>query len=86
VGRSAKVVARIVADLGDKTVADLTAENPEDPYEVLTAPFPAFERRAQELQCDSGELRRLACDAYSGIRAGGPVAEEFLAEFVQDCR
>jgi hypothetical protein len=86
VNRSAKVVKKIVADLGTKTREDLEAENPDNPFASLEEPFASFSRRATELQCDQSELRRLACDAYGGLDPQGPVAREFLADFVQNCR
>jgi hypothetical protein len=69
-----------------KTVADLEAANPKDPFAPLEAPFATFRTRAEELHCDTGELRRLACTAYQGIDASGPVAEEFLARTRDVCR
>ena len=86
VSRSAKVVRKVVADLGTKTREDLEAEDPDNPFRKLDEPFTSFQRRAETLQCDQNELRRLACDAYEGLEGQGPVAREFLAEFVQNCR
>ena len=86
VNRSAKVVRKVVADLGTKTREDLEADDPNNPFRELDEPFASFQKRAQELQCDQNELRRLACDSYDGLDPQGPVAREFLAEFVQNCR
>ena len=86
VSRSAKVVRDIVRDLGVKTREDLEAGDPENPFRGLDEPFQSFEKRAAELQCDQSELRRLACESYEGLDPQGPVAREFLAEFVQNCR
>ncbi|MEO8693103.1 MAG: hypothetical protein ABI658_06270 [Acidimicrobiales bacterium] len=86
VSRSAKVVHDIVKDLGTKTREDLEAEDPENPFRGLDAPFASFETRAEQLQCDQSELRRLACESYDGLDPQGPVAREFLAEFMQNCR
>jgi hypothetical protein len=86
VARSAKVAQKVIDDLGAKTREDLEAENPDNPFGVLEQPFAAFQTRADQLHCDQGELRRLACDAYSDLHAHGPVAQEFLAPFVQNCR
>jgi hypothetical protein len=86
VDRSAKVVRDIVKDLGTKTREDLEADDPDNPFRELDEPFAQFQRRAEELQCDQNELRRLACEAYGGLDPQGPVAREFLAEFVQNCR
>ena len=86
VSRSAKVVRNIVHDLGTKTREDLEAEDPDNPFRGLDEPFESFKARAQELQCDQSELRRLACESYEGLDPQGPVAREFLAEFMQNCR
>ncbi|HUP71924.1 MAG TPA: hypothetical protein VM282_02640 [Acidimicrobiales bacterium] len=86
VSRSAKVVRDIVEDLGTKTREDLEEDDPDNPFRRLDEPFESFQRRAEELQCDQSELRRLACESYEGLDAQGPVAREFLAEFVQNCR
>ena len=86
VSRSAKVVRDIVKDLGTKTREDLEEDDPENPFRGLDEPFKSFQKRAEELQCDQSELRRLACESYEGLDAQGPVAREFLAEFMQNCR
>ena len=86
VKRSAKVVRDIVKDLGTKTREDLEADDPENPFRGLDEPFDSFKSRAEELQCDQSELRRQACESYAGLDPQGPVAREFLAEFVQNCR
>ena len=86
VNRSAKVVRDIVADLGTKTREDLEEDDPENPFHELDEPFVSFKNRAEALQCDQNELRRLACESYEGLDPQGPVAREFLAEFVQNCR
>jgi hypothetical protein len=76
---SAQLTRTIVRDLQGKTVADLRAANPEEPYAELLRPFDAYRTRANELGCDQGELRRLACKEYQGIQPNGPVSEEFLS-------
>jgi hypothetical protein len=85
VERSAKVAAGVVAGLRDKTLADLQAENPTDPFGPLTRPFDGFRLRAAQLGCDDGELRRLACSSYANIKPTGAAAEEYLAAFMQTC-
>ena len=86
VSRSAKVVRNIVHELGTKTREDLETEDPENPFRGLDEPFESFKTRAEQLQCDRSELRRLACESYEGLDPQGPVAREFLAEFMQNCR
>jgi hypothetical protein len=85
VERAAAVAAQVVADFEGKTAADLDPGSAEDPYPELTRPFAPFESRAQELGCDRGELRRLACEAYQGIEPSGGATEEFLARVTELC-
>ena len=76
---AAQLTRTIVRDLQGKTIADLRAANPEDPYAELLRPFDVYQKRAGELGCDQGQLRRLACKEYQGIQPNGPVSEEFLS-------
>jgi hypothetical protein len=86
VERAVPVVRQLVEDLRGKTSADLELTGADDPYAVLTRPFEPFQARAEELGCDAGELRRLACSAYRGIEPTGPLAQEFLARVGELCR
>jgi hypothetical protein len=83
---AAVVAAQVVADLAGKSATDLDPGTAEDPYPELTRPFAAYEARAEELGCDRGELRRLACEAYQGIEPSGGAGEEFLAQLIEVCR
>jgi hypothetical protein len=85
VDRAADVAAQVVTDFQGKSAADLDPGTAEDPYPELTRPFAPFEARAQELDCDRGELRRLACEAYQGIEPSGPATEELLAQLTELC-
>jgi hypothetical protein len=85
VDEAATVAAQVVEELRDKTSAELDPGTEEDPFPELTRPFAAFEARAEQLGCDRGELRRLACSAYTGIEATGPATEEFLASVDAVC-
>jgi hypothetical protein len=85
VGRAATVAARVVADHSGEASTDLDPGTAEDPYPELTRPFAAFEARAEQLGCDRGELRRLACQAYRGIVPTGPAMEEFLDQLTSTC-
>lgn len=86
VERAGKVAEQVLAGVKGKSIDDLRAANPGDPYAVLTKPFAAFEARAEQLGCDRTELRRVACDAYQGLTPDGPVAEEFLSRVRDTCR
>jgi hypothetical protein len=85
VQRAAKVAQQVVDEYRDKNPGDLDHGTADDPFPELTHPFAPFEARANELHCDRGELRRLACEAYQGIQATGPAMEEFLAALTDDC-
>ena len=76
---SAQLTRTIVRNLQGKTVADLRAADPSEPYAELLRPFDPYRNRATELGCDTGQLRRLACREYQGIKPNGPVSEEFLS-------
>jgi hypothetical protein len=85
VERAAAVAEQVVAEHAGDALTDLDPGTAEDPYPELTRPFAAYEARAEELGCDRGELRRLACEAYRGIQQTGPAMEEFLAELTATC-
>jgi hypothetical protein len=79
-------VARGLADqFAGAAVDSLDPGTPDDPFPELTRPFAAYRERAEELGCDEGELRRLACEAYQGIEPTGPAIEEFLADLDTVC-
>jgi hypothetical protein len=85
VERAADVAAQVVADHTGENATDLDPGTVEDPYPELTRPFAAYEARAEELGCDRGELRRLACEAYQGIAPTGGATEEFLDALTVTC-
>jgi hypothetical protein len=85
VERAAAVAEQVVADHAGDNATDLDPGTAEDPYPELTRPFAAYEARAEELGCDRGELRRLACEAYQGIEPTGGATEEFLDALTETC-
>ena len=85
VDRAAATAAEVVAQFAGKSAGDLDPGTSEDPYPELTRPFARYEARAQELGCDRGELRRLACEAYEGIEPSGPATEELLSQLTELC-
>jgi hypothetical protein len=85
VERAADTAAEVVEQFRGTSAADLDPGTAEDPYPELTQPFAPFEARAEDLGCDRGELRRLACQAYQGIEPTGPAMEEFLAQLTELC-
>jgi hypothetical protein len=86
VDRASTVAKQVLHSVAGKSIDDLQAENPGQPYAPLTKPFEPFAARATELGCDTAELRRVACDAYQDLQAKGPVAEEFLSTVLDTCR
>ena len=86
VDRAARVARQVVAEMQGKNSAELAAADSDDPFAALTKPFEPFQARADQLGCDRGELRRLACTAYQGIEPNGPLTEEFLARVDEVCR
>jgi hypothetical protein len=85
VDRAADVAAQVVADHAGDNATDLDPGTAEDPYPELTRPFAAYAARAEDLGCDPGELRRLACEAYEGIEPTGGATEEFLDALTETC-
>ena len=79
-------VARSITEQFAGAAADaIDPGTPDEPFPELTRPFAAFRERAEQLGCDAGELRRLACDAYQGITSTGPAVEEMLASLNDVC-
>ena len=85
VDEAAGVARDLVQEYAGATVDQLDPGTPDDPFPELTQPFAAYRDRADELGCDQGELRRLACDAYRSIEPTGPAIEEFLADLDTVC-
>jgi hypothetical protein len=85
VQRASKVAQQVVEEFRDKSASELDQGTAEEPFPELTRPFAPFAARADQLQCDRGELRRLACDAYQGIQPTGPAMEEYLAQLKEVC-
>ena len=82
---AAERIRNVVADLGTATVDDLEADNPDDPFEAISAPFVGFRERAAELGCLEGEVDQLTCNRLDGLESAGPVAEDFLAGYYELC-
>jgi hypothetical protein len=85
VQRASKVAQQVVEEFRDKSASELDHGTAEEPFPELTRPFAPFAARAEQLQCDRGELRRLACDAYQGIQPTGPAMEEYLSQLEEVC-
>ena len=85
VERAAPVARDVAQELAGVGPDELDPGTSEQPFPQLTEPFEPFRRRAEQLGCDDGELRRLACDAYQGLEPTGPAIEEFLAAIDSVC-
>ncbi len=85
-----RVTAEAVLDLlGDRSLADLMEDDPDEPFaevdRVLRAE--AFAERAEALGCGAAELVRRACTSYQGLsaQARGEAGREFLAPYFAAC-
>ncbi|HEX7096112.1 MAG TPA: hypothetical protein VF183_09525 [Acidimicrobiales bacterium] len=85
VERAVPVAQELAERFAGVSVDQLDPGTPERPFPELTEPFEPFRARAEELGCDEGELRRIACDAYQGIEPTGPAIEELLAAIETTC-
>lgn len=85
VARAVPVARELAEQFAGVGVDELDPGTAERPFPQLTEPFEPFRARAEQLGCDAGELRRLACDAYQGITGTGPAIEEFLAAIDSVC-
>lgn len=85
VERAAPVARQLAEQYAGVAADELDPGTAEQPYPQLTEPFEPFRTRAEQLGCDAGELRRLACDAYQGIEGTGQAIEEFLAAIESVC-
>lgn len=87
VDASAEVTRSVLTDVAGLTMADLQAQDTEDPFASLRAPYAGFAERAEELGCGDAELTRLACESYDDVvdAAVGEVAEAFLEDYYAAC-
>ena len=80
---------KVLARLGDRTLAEFEAEDPSEPFgglDPLLRPD-VFASRAVELGCGEDELAGLACTAYQGLAhlARSDVARSYLAPYFAAC-
>lgn len=82
---AAERIRAVVDELGPLTLAELEAQNPEDPYVVMSKPFEGFRDRSNELDCLQAEVDQLICNRLDGLAGAGEAADDFLAGYHQLC-
>ncbi|HCV35736.1 MAG: hypothetical protein QF638_07170 [Acidimicrobiales bacterium] len=83
------VAGQVLESLAGQTLANLEADNPEQPFAAVDRLMRTseFEDRARQLGCGRGELEVAACLAYQGLaqQAEGDLALEYLAPYFTAC-
>ena len=83
------VAGQVLESLAGQTLANLEADNPEQPFAAVDRLMRTseFEDRARQLGCGRGELEVAACLAYQGLaqQADGDLALEYLAPYFTAC-
>ncbi len=79
----------VLDQLADRTLADLEADHPSQPFADLDPVLrrDVFAARAADLGCGEAELADLACTAFQGLshRAHGDLARAYLAPYFTAC-
>ena len=79
----------VLDELADRTLADLEADHPSQPFADLDPVLrrDVFAARAADLGCGAAELADLACTAFQGLshRAQGDLARAYLAPYFTAC-
>ena len=79
----------VLDQLADRTLADLEADHPSQPFADLDPVLrrDVFAARAADLGCGDAELADLACTAFQGLshRAHGDLARAYLAPYFTAC-
>ena len=80
---------QVLERLGDRTLAELEADDPSRPFGLLDPLLRpgVFASRAVDLGCGENELADLACTAYQGLSylARSDVARAYLAPYFAAC-
>ena len=80
---------QVLERLGDRTLAELEADDPSRPFGLLDPLLRpgVFASRAVDLGCGENELADLACTAYQGLShlARSDVARSYLAPYFAAC-
>ena len=88
VGRA--VSERVLAELGERTIADLEAADGQGPLAPIEEIMRTdeFEARARALGCRARDLELQGCRVYQGLsrQARGDLARQYLAPYFETCR
>jgi hypothetical protein len=83
------VAERVLAELGERTIADLEAADGQGPLAPIEGIMRTdeFEARARALGCRARDLELQGCRVYQGLsrEAHGDLARQYLAPYFQAC-
>ena len=83
------VAERVLAELGERTIADLEAADGQGPLAPIEEIMRTdeFEARARALGCRARDLELQGCRVYQGLsrQARGDLARQYLAPYVAAC-
>ena len=83
------VAERVLAELGERTIADLEAVDSQVPFapveEIMQTDV--FEARARALSCRARDLELQGCRVYQGLsrEVRGDLARQYLAPYFEAC-
>ena len=83
------VAERVLAELGERTIADLEAADGQGPLAPIEEIMRTdeFEARARALGCRARALELQGCRVYQGLsrQARGDLARQYLAPYFETC-
>ena len=83
------VAERVLAELGERTIADLEAVDSQAPFAPVEEMMRTgeFEARARALGCRARDLELQGCRVYQGLprEARGDLARQYLAPYFEAC-
>ena len=84
------VAERVLAELGERTIADLEAADGQGPLAPIEEIMRTdeVEARARALGCRARDLELQGCRVYQGLsrQARGDLARQYLAHYFETCR
>ena len=83
------VAERVLAELAERTIADLESAESQAPFAPLEEIMRTdeFEARARALGCRARDLELQSCRVYQGLsrEARGDLARQYLAPYFEAC-
>ena len=83
------IAEQVLSSLGDQTLADLEATDPQAPFTAIEEMMRTdeFEARARGLDCRPSDLELQGCRIYQGLsrEARGDLARQYLAPYFAAC-